>query len=478
MSGLSRSLWLAVTLACASAALAAPLSGLWPLELMAGKIGWRFDRQFVTWPGEYWRGPDSPPCETDPAQPATWGTLHLGGRFAPAPEPQYGAADIVAPLTEEKPALNGVIGYDEWSHALPVIMPFGDDGQELFLLVQRTDQTLYVCLAVPSMTAARAGQVAELYFSRVATNCAQIAPQHLRLQATLDSGDHTTLRAFTGNQGNWCPLPAGKQAPDCRAAGSPGGDGAWGYPVFEFALPLCQLAGEGGSLDTLGFMARLQIAGHGDRLVAPQIPALEALYWPASRTAYGIHNRATLADRPDTWGHLQLSPCDPLSGLVVPQATAPVRVDGQIGLKEWRGATEECYRFPGDQYRVLRAQRDDHNLYLSVRTRTARAGKCAESLGVYLDPCADGGLRPRSDDVLYRVPLGVENAGQVYHYQTDHWVCSGPAEVQAASYPLSRYDSSYEIALPLRLFQQDRQTQAPNLAVEVSYELPGTTAAR
>lgn len=447
--------------------------------MAGGKIGWRFDRQFTSWPGQYWRGPDSPPCEADPALPATWGVLRLGGRFDPPQEPQYGAADVVVPLTEEKPVINGVIGYDEWSHALPVIMPFGEDGEELFLLLQRTELTLYVCIAAPSLPVAQAGQVAELYVNRGTAACGQVAPQHLRLQATLDSADHTTLCASLGSQGAWCALPCGKDAPAWRAVGSPGGDGAWGYPVFEFAIPLSQLGTDGCAPEALGFMARLQTSGHGDRLAAPNIPPTEALYWPEGRTGYGIHNRATLGDRPDFWGHLQLSPCDPQTGLLVPQAAGPVRVDGQIGTKEWQGASVDRYRFPGDQYRVLRAVRDATCVYLSVRTRTARVGKCGESLGIYLDPCADGGLRPRSDDVLYRVPLGAENAATVSHYQGDRWVPCGSADIRAASYPLSRYESTYEIALPLSLFQKtDSQTQAPNLAVEVAYELPATTAAR
>lgn len=465
-------------LACACASTAAPVPALWPLEIAGGKIGWRFDREFINWPGEYWRGPDKPPCEADPAAPATWGVMRLGGRFSPPPEPQYGASDIVVPLTAEKPAINGVIGYDEWSQALPVIMPFGDAGEELFLLLQRNDFTLYVCLALPSYPLAQAGQVAELYLNRGSAEGAQVAAQHLLLKATLDSADHTTLRAFTGNQGAWMALPDSKDASTWRAAAGPGGDGAWAYPVFEFAIPLSQLGSDGCAPEVMGFMARLQIKGHGGKLAAPEIPPLEALYWPQGRTGYGIQNRATLAERPDFWGHLQLGTCDPLSGLVVPQATTPVRVDGQIGIKEWRGASCDQYRFPGDQYRVLKAVRDDSCVYLSVRTRTARAGKVAESLGVYLDPCADGGLRPRSDDLLYRVPLGVENTAEVHRYQGDRWVSCGPADIKAASYPLNRYESSYEIALPLSLFQKNSQTQAPNLAVEVVYELPATNAGR
>lgn len=474
-----RSLCLAAALVCASAAFAAPLPVLWPLDLAEGKIGWRFDRDFISWPGEYWRGPGGPPCAADPAAPTTWGVLHLGGRFDPPQEPQYGAADVVAPLTEENPVVNGVIGYDEWSHALPVIMPYGCEGEELFLLLQRTDYTLYVCIAAPSLPTARAGQLAELYFDRGPTECGQVASQHLLLQATLDDTEHTTLRTFVGNQGNWTAQTCAPCTPALRAAGSPGGDGAWGYPAFEFAIPLSQLGTAGCAPDKLGLMARLQTCGHGAKLAAPEIPPVEALYWPEGRTGYGIHNRPTLGDRPDAWGHLQLSPCDPQAGFVVPQAAAPIRVDGQIGLKEWQCAAVDRYRFPGDQYRVLRAVRDETNVYLSVRTRTARGGKCGESLGIYLDPCADGGLRPHSDDVLYRVPLGVENAAEVYRYSCDHWVSSGKADLKAASYPLNQYESSYEIALPLSLFQKTNdQTQAPNLAVEVAYERPATTAAR
>jgi hypothetical protein len=379
----------------------------------------------------------------------------------------------VVPLTDDAPTPNGAIGHEEWSQASTVVMPYGED-QELFLLLQRSETTLYVCLAAPSLPYARAGQVAELYFDREAEVEQPLGPKQLQLRATIGDASHTTIEALVGERGAWVSQPAPKKTPNWRAAGSSAGDGAWSYPVFEFAIPLDQLGGQQGTLPgQLGFMARLQNSGHGGPLAVAAPPARDALYWPDARASYGQAGRVGLDQRPDDWGHLQLDAADPLPGLLVPLATKPIRTDGQIGLKEWaQGACVE-YRLAGDQYRRLYVARDAVNVYLAVRVRTARGARQAESCGVYLDPAADGGLRPRSDDVLYRLPLGVDARVEELRYTEKAWtVVTGRRQLpvaKAASYPLSVYESTYEFELPLTLFQNP---QSLNLAVEVSYELP------
>lgn len=461
-------LWVSLGLLTCGLAVAAPLPALWPLDGVSGRLGWRYERGFTTWPGPYWRGPNQPPLEAQAELPATWGVLRLDGRFVATPEPQTYVADVSVPLSDEQPAINGTLGYEEWAQALPVIMPL-EDGQELFLLLERSDTMLYVCLAAPSVSAARGGQQAELYLDLGKGSDRTITPWQRLLQATIQSPTQTALSVFSGEGGRWVPVPAEKPGSGPRARGNSNGDGAWSYPVFEFAIPLDQLSDRGKRLEQIGFMARVQTFGRGKPLPMPLTPTREAIYWPDGRSAYGITNSAPLGLRPDAWGHLRVSANDPEPGLAVPLASGPVRVDGQIGLKEWQGATRTEYRFPGNQYRVLRVLRDEQRVYVAVRTRLARGLKADESCGLYLDPAADGGLRPRSDDRLYRMPLGCDLKGQVLQYVGDQWERVRGEECVAASFPLSDYESSYEFALPLAVFDKP---QAPNLAVEVSYEQP------
>lgn len=467
---------LCLLLAFAGVGTAATLPLPFPLQFggpcAAGKIGWRYDQEFVSWPGEYWRGPDCPPIAADPKAPRTWGTLRLGGKFDPPPEPQYFATEAVVPLTADIPAINGGIGYDEWSHALPVIMPFGEE-QELFLLLQRSDTVLYVCLAAPSLQHIRARQTAELYFNRDAEGSQTIGPRHLQLRARVQDPTNTALEVLTGAGGQWTPQPQPKGiCVTLRAAGSSAGDGAWAYPVYEFAIPLDQLRdAQGCALDKIQFMARISTTG-GKALPVAQAPERETLCWPDARASYAVTTRVSLGERPDDWGHLRLCAEDIRPGLTVPTVATPICVDGQIGIKEWAQGNLTQYRFPGDQYRRLYVARDETNLYLAVRIRVARGARQAETCGIYLDPCADGGLRPRADDLLYTLPLGLETRLEERRSCDGKWVDPvkrGRCLVQGAAYPLSPYESSYEFMLPVSLFAQQ---QAPNLAVEVSYEVP------
>jgi hypothetical protein len=462
-------------LALAGVSGAAPLPLLFPLQfggpVAAGKVGWRYDKDFVSWPGEYWRGADCPPVAADPDTSRTWGSLRLGGKFDPPPQPQYFTSEAVVPLTNAIPAINGAIGYDEWSHALPVIMPYGQD-QELFLLLQRTDTMLYVCLAAPSVHQARSGQVAQLYFNRGAEAFQPLGPTHLQLRATVQDPTNTKLEVFTGVSGQWTPQPLDAACAKSRAAGNSAGDGAWSYAVFEFAIPLDQLHdAKGCVLDRLNFMARISVTG-GKPLPISEAPERETICWPDARASYAVSTKVSVGDRPDAWGHLRLCEGDIRPGLDVPLLTTPVRVDGQIGIKEWAQGMVTQYRFPGDQYRRLYVARDENALYLAVRTRAARGPRLAETCALYLDPSADGGLRPRADDLMYSLPLSIDACLMEHRVCDAQWgpgAAPGAVAVKGAAYPLSPYESSYEFALPLSLFAQQ---QAPNLAVEVSYEFP------
>ena len=53
--------WIILALISSGLSTAAPLPLLWPLEGLGGRVGWRYERGFTSWPGPYWRGP-APVC--------------------------------------------------------------------------------------------------------------------------------------------------------------------------------------------------------------------------------------------------------------------------------------------------------------------------------------------------------------------------------------------------------------------------------
>lgn len=474
--------WLIALLGCMAAAHAdtlpgAPWTWLSPLDLACGRVGWRYEQGYTTWPGQYWRGPNRPPCAAELDQPASWGVLRLAGRLE-VPPTLTDVAEAVAPQTAEQPAIDGVVGYEEWRNAALVATRL-DEGQEIFLLLQRSEQTLYVCAAMPAVLSARAGQTVELAFGRAGTEGGQLCPSHLLLRATLDSPQHTSLAAFTGNQGVWQPEPPDREEPSLRACASSRGDAAWSYPVFEFALPLSRLRPPDASPEALGFLVRLQTFSRGRELPVTGVPSREAIYWPDSRTTYGASGTTPLGERPDFWGRLRLSPDEPQGGLEVPVATKPVRIDGQLGLKEWQTAHSVRYDFPGGQWRLLQVRRDEQCVYLGVRACAARGLRRGESCSVYLDVAGDGGLRPRSDDIQYRLPLAPEACPELLQYRGGLWVGGTTTDVKAAAYPFSDYESCYEFALPVSLFGSTAGSgggfatprQRATLAVEISYNV-------
>jgi len=465
-----RSVWL-LLLACASAALAAPLPVRWGLDLLAGEAGWRFRQEFAVWPGLYWRGPDRPPVAARPDDPNTWGVLRLGPRPDVPPAISGGLTDLTAPLTDSRPVVDGVLGSDEWAAAVQTVEEL-DEGDEWALYAQHTPDTLYVCLACPSALGVRKGQVAELYLTPADADDRPAAapPRALRLRADRDQRPDVQSLELHGSR--WDELPTPKDSPAPWRGGASGrGDGAWSFAVYEWAVPLAYFAAEGQPLpERFRFLARLQSPAHaagGDiRNTDP-----EEIIWPDGRSTWTApaRQRSPLGPRPDAWQALQLGGGDPGDALSVPATTRAIKPDGQIGIKEWADAYQACYSLPCDQWRRLWLARDDKHLYVAVRVRLARGLRLEESCRLFVDPVGDGGLQPRGDDLQYRLPLGLDTSVEALRVAGADWSPAESTDVKAACYPVSAYESTYEWSLPLSALGPD---QRPHLAVEVVYGLP------
>ena len=465
---LTQRVWLISLLACAGTiALAAPLPVFWPLEVGTHDVGWRFRRDFASWPGAYWRGPGQPPHEAEPNVPATWGTLRLGGPCDAAPPPETAAWEVTAPLVEGRPTLDGMIGWQEWSGAASLVEPL-EEGEQWLLLTQRNATTLFVCLAAPSVFAAHRGQIAEVYLAPPAAVATPPTASARVFRLRADRERQPVLESFVSDRGEWRERDNRPDDPLAWRGGAAGsGDGAWAYAVFEFAIPLQSLACEGVVPEQFLCMARLQTEGHGDDVVSPPNANPESVLWPDGRTSY---NNATIpARRPDAWQQLALGAKGTPEGLQVPLAARPIRVDGQLGLREWQGAWTADYELGAGQWRRVMLVRDADKVYVAVRLHVARGPRQDESCSVYVDPCGDGGLAPRGDDVLFRVAMGDDAVPETLRYQPQGWRRAAVGEVAAAGFPLSAFESCYEMALPLTALGP---TLNPKLAVEVAYRLP------
>jgi hypothetical protein len=465
---LTRPSLIATLLICmCGAALAAPLPLFWPLDVATRELGWRFQREFAVWPGPVVRGPGQPAGAADANVPATWGVLHLSGDSSDkAPEPRTAAWEITAPLVDNRPDLDGKIGWQEWEGAGRVIEPL-DDSAEWMLLARRDDTTLFVCLAAPSIFAAHRGQVAEIYLAPAEASPLPLsaAVRVFRLQP--DEVGQARLGTLQGDRGHWREVDNSPHTPvTWRGDAAGGGDGAWAYAVFEFAIPLAALAQEGVVPERLLCMARLQVEAHGGAVASPENHNPESVVWPDGRTGY---NNATIAAlRPASWPRLALGPAGEPDDLQVPRATQPIRVDGELSAEEWQGAWSANYALSPGQWRRVMLARDGENLYVAVRLHVARGVRKGEICRVYVDPRGDGGLTPGSDDLMYRVTLGSKDRPETFRYKLQEWRQTASGDITAAGGRISGRESCYELALPLQLFGP---TPAPRMAVEVSYRI-------
>jgi hypothetical protein len=457
----TRPLGLMLVLVAAVGAVAAPLPTRWSLDLACQELGWRFRQEFAVWPGLYWRGPEQPPVAARPEDPATWGTLRLGGPAEGTPVAEMAVTDMVAPLVADRPLLDGLLGDDEWAGAARVVEPIAP-GEAWLVYTQHTADTLYVCVACPSALVVREGQAAEVY---LAPASGEATPARL-LRLRPEGDQRSALQTFTLKGGQWAPeRPAEEGAAVARGAVSGRGDGAWGFAVYEFAVPLA--GAEAGQ--QWRFMARLQVVAHGDAVGDLRNRDPESVVWPDHRTSCTSGGGTPIGLRPNGWAALALQGEGTSDRVAVPPAKRPVRGDGQIGLKEWAETLVATYALPGDEWRRVWLARDEQNLYVAVRLRAARGLRRDESCRVYVDPCGDGGLQPRGDDWQVRLPLGVDNMPQILRPVGAAWQPADALDVKSASYPISTYESTYEFALPLGSLGPDRQ---PHIAVEVTYGLP------
>jgi len=448
---------------------AAPLPVRWSLDVATGELGWRFRQDFAVWPGPYWRGQGRPPVAAKPEDPATWGLLRLGGQADTPPAPQCATTELTAPLAANRPLVDGLLGGDEWGGAAQAVEPL-DLGEAWAIYAQHTADTLYVCVACPSALTLRQGQMAELYLAPAGAEGAPVASAARQLRVRADRDQRAALQTGTLAGGQWDLR--GETRDDSqgwRGAASPRGDGGWAFAVYEFAVPLSLCCPPAAAApEALRLLVRLQTLSHGGSVDGPRNADPEAVIWPDGRTSCASVAPAA-GPRPDSWQRLLLRAGDAADGTAVPATTRPVKIDGQIGLKEWGDARVAAYSLPGDQWRRVWLMRDDRYLYVAVRLHVARGLRQQEACLVYVDPCGDGGLQPRGDDLKVRLPLGPESVVETLRCQDQQWRPSPLPNVRGASYPVSATESTYEVALPLAVLGPDLR---PHLAVEVVYRLP------
>jgi len=352
--------------------------------------------------------------------PSTWGRLRLLDRAArPADQPDA-PAHITVPSSKYPPRLDGMFGV-EWDDAAQVRVDLPD--QECLLLgLKHNGAVLYVGAGVPSDRRLTDGSRVDLFFEAPGERADEAARW---LRYTLRWAARHGRASCSGavwRDGKWRPVKAAPSksrsphGPQGTVSGS--GDGAWRYPVFEFALPLSKL-GLDPAVQELGFCARVVLpAGqHPARLVrAPQ----HTVRWPMGRGSYTTRgrDRDVFAARPDLWGSVLLASNAAGEGrIAAPMTAQTIQIDGELEQGEWQDAGRRTAEVaPGVQQTVYLARSRDE-LYVASCWDISAGTWVDQVVEVFVDPKGDGGIFPRDDDRL----LKIEAKGEQVALQTHSW---------------------------------------------------------
>ncbi len=370
-----------------------------------------------------------PPGDTTPSadSPDTWGKMTLASD-TPSPEDLPAIDEITAPASEYPPMLDGMIGI-EWEDAGQVRLDL-PDGEFLLLGAKRVGRVLYVALGVPSNRYLNRGARADLYFRVPSPPDAQPADTLHRYTLRWDAkkGHMRQYRAL-GSAGEWtedaCAGDPGRPPRRFTAIAAALGDGAWHYPVFEFAIPLKGLGVEPGATG-LGFLASVSLpAGQHDAVLKRD--SEYRTRWPFGRGTYqsASHNDV-FAQTPDMWGSVLREPDRyAKNSLVAPEIETSPTVDGVLGPEEWAAADRATTEIATGVQQTVYLQRTARALWLAS-VWDVSAGQWADQIvDVLLDPEGDEGLRPREDDRLLRITCQgdqVELRAFSWHYARGKWV--------------------------------------------------------
>ncbi len=402
--------------------------------------------------------------------PRTWGQLILNHHAASA-QVEPARPLLEAPEVTSPPHLDGVIGVGEWELAGAQVYHFAP-GEEMIVMAAYDEYNLYVCLSVPSDHGFGPGYGATLLLEVPQQGAAIVDRHHYRYQVEVTHTGQVARSFCQGQEGTWgAPVASSEGESMFSAAASAGGDGAWRWPVFELAVPLSNLDGDG-EKKALGFAVGVTLPAGGTYWGGAE-KWVDLVRFPADRSSYRSPYNQVFPTRPDLWGTAVFEDTASTNGSVpISVITDEVKVDGQLNEPAWEQAPAATYTVFRNSTQTVRVLADDHTLYVGVRCAISRGQQTHRSCQVYVDALGDEGLLPRADDRLYHFDAA-DDTYRCMRWQNDSWSQPTPSRFQAAAHSApvgQQMVDSYEFAIPLRELARPSGEANIGLAVQTRYE--------
>jgi len=405
--------------------------------------------------------------------PSTWGQLIISNESLEIPPPLTEARHLLeGPLLSSAPRIDGIIGAGEWEGAAAQVQHFAP-GEEMMMMAGHDDRHLYICLCIPSDHSFGPGHRAELFFELPQEGASSLSRSHQRYSAQVSHTGETVQSFSRGSEGTWHKVAEGTGTEAVfRTAVSSDGDGAWHWPVFEFAISLQNLRTGEGNPTALGFAARITVPA-GSAYEAAGRKYVDMVRFPSGRSSYRSPYNHIFATRPDLWGKAVFEAISPDDETVpVTVVGEPVQIDGQLNEPLWQETAAASYTVFGDLTQSVRVVADDDNLYVGVHCQISRGRQSQRSCQVYMDPLGDEGLLPRPDDRVYRLDVATA-AIECLQWQDDSWSQPGHSRFTAAAHSTIEHKQmidTYEFAIPLRELDRPASDATLGLAVQTQYE--------
>lgn len=426
--------------------------------------------QPLAWPGEGVLDALLYPA-ADPFRPETWALLS----FAPEMRGPITGVDegreLAVPLGRLRVKVDGRVTPDEWCDARTGVWRYGP-GSQLAVMLKRVSGQLAVGVAAPAELRVRPGTLLEVGWDSPRSGSQPLETSHRLLRVTLARDGRSHLELLSGCDGEWTPDAGVERVSGLRAALGNGGDGAWAYLAGEVLIPLSRMAtGDGALPQSVGLFVRVLPGLRRRALPMRPSPLRESVFWPDCRSSPAVGNASVLPERPDLWQRVTLD-AGRRTAPVIPQLGAPVKLDGQVRDDEWLGAAESRYELPGGQWRRVCYGQDGGMLYVGVAWCMARGLRGREECRLYLDPLADGGLKPRADDLTVVVSAERPQAASVLQYVAGLWTERPDDGITGVMAQADGFESHCEFAVPLpAIAGADGQA---GLAVGVSWDTPAS----
>jgi hypothetical protein len=218
----------------------------------------------------------------------------------------------------------------------------------------------------------------------------------------------TTVRTAQGVGGAW--KWGFDEIGPARAGLTMRGDDSARFLVAEYSIPFSAI---GAKVDETKSMAMGIIV----RGLPKHQKTEEMLYWPAGHAPATPIDETLVCAHPDGWSTFRLGNKKlHREEIALPTIDKAPILDGKVDPDEWKGSASFGYDWLGIGHVKMNAVISAGKLWLAAVCDPPRMGIGSPRLEVLLDPEGDGGLLPRSDDVLV-LPGDGKGQGKIMYWK-------------------------------------------------------------